>query len=125
MSTLKITGLNSVIQNLNLKLMEVTGDIEQIAERGGRVIEKRVKENLTGDRGHQRHIITGNLRRSIDTRAHKISTFIVEVAIGTDTHYAVYVEARDKTGGYLYPGFVESKQEALDLIGYIIAGKVK
>lgn len=120
-----MTGIQTVLNKLNLKLMEIENAAPKLAERAGRVIEKRAKENLTGKNNHQRHIITGNLRRSIDTRVTKTGPFTVTISIGTDMHYAIYVELRDRTGGFLYPALYESKDEAITTLALLIAGKIK
>ena len=119
-----ITGITKVLANINLKMMAITGDMERIALNGGRLIERRAKENISGKHGHIEHIISGTLMGSIDTRVRKITQTLVQIEIFTKVHYAAAVEARDKSGGYFHPALPESKKQVLDYIQRTIAGEV-
>ena len=119
------SGLNKVLANLHLAQLKILGEAPKIAENAGRIIEKRAKENITGLHGHDRHIITGNLRRSIDTRVRKMGVSLIRVEIGTDVYYAAYVEARDKTGGFLHPALYESREDAMNYIRLHLSGGVR
>jgi len=119
-----LRGMTKVLANMNLSVMAVSGDMERIAMNAGRLIERRAKENISGKNGHIKHIITGNLRNSIDTRVRKMAPTLVQIEIGTNVHYAAAVEARDATGGYLRPALYESKKQALDYIQRTVAGEV-
>jgi len=119
-----ITGITKTLANINLKTMAITGDMERIAYKAGTLIERRAKENISGKNSHHRHIVTGNLRNSIDTRVRKMAPTLVQIEIGTNVHYAAAVEARDATGGYLRPALYESKKQALDYIQRTVAGEV-
>jgi len=119
-----ITGITKVLANINLKMMAITGDMERIALNGGRLIERRAKENISGKNSHHRHIVTGNLRNSIDTKVRKKTQTVVQIEVGTNVTYAIFVEARDKTGGFLRPALFESKKQALDYIQRTVAGEI-
>jgi len=105
--------------------MKLNGEMDDIIKRAGLIIERRAKENISGKHGHYRHIITGNLRRSITTEVEKLNMELYRVAVGTDVYYAAWVEAKDKSGGYLRPAFFESKDIALNYIADEIAKSIR
>ena len=119
-----LRGMTKVLANMNLSVMAVSGDMERIAMNAGRLIERRAKENISGKNSHHRHIVTGNLRNSIDTKVRKKTQTVVQIEVGTNVTYAIFVEARDKTGGFLRPALFESKKQALDYIQRTVAGEI-
>ena len=121
---MRLDGVAKVMGAINLKIMALSGDMERITMNAGRLIERRAKENITGQHGHNRHIITGNLRNSIDTKVHKRGMSLYQAEIGTDVYYALPVELRDKTGGYLRPALKEAKPQAMNYIQRTVAGEV-
>lgn len=67
------------------------------------IVEARAKEILT-EKGH---IVTGNLRRSINTSIVENSAKVSRVQVGSFVEYAPFVEALPD-GGFLYPAVVET-----------------
>lgn len=120
---MRLKGANQVIANITLKIYTAKGILPKVAMKAGRLIERRAKENITGKHGHDKHIITGNLRSSIDVKTPiKISEHAYSVPIGTNVHYAPHVEHRDKTGGYLHPALEETKEQVLKLMRSELSG---
>jgi len=72
-------------------------------------VANRAKDILT----ENRHVKTGNLRRSIKAEAHFESDTLIVGTTGTDVHYAPYVEALPD-GGYLYRAFREVVPKSID-----------
>jgi hypothetical protein len=70
------------------------------------IVQRRAKENISGEHGHTRHVKTGNLRRNIKTKAGWTGTYTIDGVIGTDVPYAPYVESLPD-GGFLYPALME------------------
>ena len=120
-----LRGMTKVLANMNLSVMAVSGDMERIAMNAGRLIERRAKENISGENGHTRHIKTGNLRRNIKSKVGWASTFELVGIIGTDVDYAPYIEALPD-GGFLYPALVEVGDQVVSMvrddIGKVIKG---
>ena len=73
-------------------------------------VARRAKEILV----EKKHIRTGNLRRSITSKAKLDKDTKIIGIIGTDVHYAPYVEALPD-GGYLYEALREEGKKALRL----------
>jgi hypothetical protein len=122
---MKLIGTEAVILNMTMRVKAAEGKLGKIAWNAGRLIERRAKENITGKHGHEKHIITGMLRSSIDAKKPlRLSQYRYAVPIGTDVHYAPYVEHRDKTGGYLRPALVEAKGQAIDYIRRSLRGEL-
>ena len=122
---MKLVGLNKVLANMNLMVGKLSGDFKRIAKKAGMIIEKRAKENIRGQHGHDRHWITGTLARSIKTgEPYYKGANIIEVPIGTDVFYAVSVEYRDRTGGFLRPALFESEKAAMMYMQATIAGEI-
>jgi len=119
-----ITGITKTLANINLKTMAITGDMERIAYKAGTLIEKRAKENISGKHGHIKHIISNTLRSSIDTKVRKKTQTVVQIEVGTNVFYGIYVEARDKSGGFLRPALYETQYEALDYIRRTVMGEL-
>ena len=112
-----LKGADVVIANMTLRVNAAAGKLDKIAWNAGRLIERKAKENITGKHGHEKHIITGNLRNSIDAKKPmRMSKYFYIVPIGSDVFYARYVEHRDKTGGYLHPALEETKEQVIDYI---------
>lgn len=70
---------------------------------GGLLMAARAKEIIT-EKGH---IVTGNLRRSINAQLQTNVRHRLEVEVGTFVHYAPFVEALPD-GGYLFPASEET-----------------
>jgi len=121
----KLKGFTKILGKLNALALIATGDAKRLTKNAGRIIEKRAKENLTGRHGHDKHIISGTLRASIDTgQPFSMGGGTYAVAIGTDVFYAPYVEARDKTGGFLRPALLEGATEARRYLATTIKGEI-
>ena len=119
----KLVGLTKLLFNIN-KIVLSSAYGAKIVYRAGTIVEKRAKENITGKHGHDKHIITGNLRRSIKTGTPvQLAPGFFQVAIGTDVIYALPVEVRDKTGGYLRPALKESKKEVMKFVKKSVIGR--
>ena len=61
------------------------------------------------------HIDTGKLRDSILTKATVTSKGTMNVFVGTNNKYAIYIE-RLPDGGFLLPAFLEKRKDVLDAI---------
>jgi len=121
---MRLDGVAKTLANINLKIMVLSGDMERITMNAGRLIERRAKENISGQHGHDRHIITGNLRNSIDTKVHKRGINLYQAEIGTDVRYALPVEVRSPDGGYLRPSLSETKPQVMNYISRTICGEI-
>lgn len=119
---MRLDGMTKVLTNLTLLNEKVTGGMKRVGEHAGRIIEKRAKENISGQHGHNKHIITGNLRSSIDTRVKEKGFALIQIEVGTDVRYAVYVETKSRDGGFLRPALFESKEKALLYIRLTLSG---
>jgi len=120
----KLTGVTRLLFNINKMMVSgITG--AKITYQAGTIVEKRAKENITGKHGHDKHIITGNLRRSIKTGTPtQLAPGFFQVEIGTDVVYAKAVEVRDKTGGYLRPALKESKKDVMSFVKKKVRGDI-
>ena len=120
-----LRGKEAVILNITMRLHAAAGKLEKTTWNAGRLVEKRAKENITGQHGHQKHIISGRLRSSITAkRPIRLSQYKYSVPIGTDVFYGPYVEHRDATGGFLYPALKETKKQAIDYITRSLKGEL-
>ena len=87
------------IKRRNRLLVEdLQTNIGRTLQRGGLLIEARAKEILT----ENGHIVTGNLRRSINTQVIRTGADRLYVEVGSFLFYAPFVEALPD-GGYLFP----------------------
>ena len=112
----KITGLTKVLLNINKMIMSSAVGAK-IVKQAGTIVEKRAKENIAGKNGHDKHIITGNLMRSIKAGTPvQLAPGFFQIAIGTDVVYAMKVEVNDRTSGYLRPALKESKKEVMKFV---------
>ena len=106
-----LKALENQLDKLTALLMSNDPELERIAFRAGEIIARRAKEIIT-EKGH---IVTGNLRASIRTVIEKPNLYQIDIYIGTDVFYSVFVEALPD-GGYLFPAFREKQQEAINYI---------
>lgn len=111
----KIEGIEPTMVKLKMLEPEVRKAIDQGMGRACSIIEARAKENISGMHGHTRHVRTGTLRRSIQSRVGWASMYEIVGAIGTDVPYAPYVEALPD-GGFLYPALIEVGTKALSYL---------
>jgi len=95
-------GFDNVSRQMKLYDAKIRASIEKSVETGMLNIADRAKGILT----ENRHVKTGNLRRSIKGDAKFVSRNVVEGTVGTDVHYAPYVEALPD-GGYLFRSVTE------------------
>lgn len=86
-------------------------EIIEICTKAASILEKRAKEILT----ENKHIVTGALRRSIQTIVERMVSDVILMKVGSFLDYAEYVENLPD-GGYLYPAFLETKDEVLEYI---------
>jgi hypothetical protein len=92
------------IQKRNVKLFkDISGGQTKILFNAIQIVEARAKEILT-EKGH---IVTGNLRRSINTSVVESTGHRSLVAVGSFVDYAPFVEALPD-GGYLFPASEET-----------------
>lgn len=92
------------IKERNLRLLkQLQSNMPRVMLNAGQIIEARAKEIIT-EKGH---VVTGNLRRSINTQLGEVSATRIEVLIGTWVEYAPFVEALPD-GGFLFPAAIES-----------------
>jgi hypothetical protein len=95
-------------------LRDLTGNaLGRIMVNAGQLIEARAKEIIT-EKGH---IVTGTLRRSINTQLQKAGVLSqrLTVEVGTAIHYAPYVEALPD-GGYLFPASEQKFNEVTTIL---------
>jgi hypothetical protein len=91
-------------------LRNLNTNLGRALQNAGQIIEARAKEIIT-EKGH---IVTGNLRRSINTQVVQTgSTLAAEV--GTFVFYAPFVEALPD-GGYLFPASEEKFGEVTTIL---------
>ena len=83
-------------------------------------VARRAKEILV----EKRHVITGNLRRSITSKAYMKSDMEVEGIIGSGVDYAPYVEALPD-GGYLYAALMQEGAKALIIFKAKLMGSLQ
>jgi len=122
MSELK--GLPRLLLNINTMLLSTTAGAK-ITYQAATIVEKRAKENITGMHGHDKHIITGNLRRSIKAGIPTpIGPAAFSVPIGTDVVYAMAVEVKSPDGGFLRPALKESKKDVMAFVKKKVTGEV-
>jgi len=124
MSELK--GLPRLLLNINTMLLSTTAGAK-IAYQAATIVEKRAKQSLAGKLtpAHPKHHITGNLMRSIKAGIPTpIGPAAFSVPIGTDVVYAMGVEVRDQTGGYLRPALKESKKDVMAFVKKKVTGEV-
>jgi hypothetical protein len=79
-------------------LRGVRGRLPRVMINAGQLVEARAKEILT----ENGHVVTGNLRRSINTQIVEASESRVTVEVGTFVEYAPFVENLPD-GGFLFP----------------------
>jgi hypothetical protein len=92
------------IKERNLRMLkQIQSNMPRVMMNAGQIIEARAKEIIT-EKGH---IVTGNLRRSINTQLGEVSATRIEVLVGTWVEYAPFVEALPD-GGFLFPAAIES-----------------
>lgn len=93
-----------LIQKRNTEFIEqISSELPRVMVNAGQIIEARAKEILT-EKGH---VVTGNLRRSINTQIVEAQEMSVRVEVGTFVDYAIYVEALPD-GGFLFPASEET-----------------
>jgi len=109
---ISIEGVSKTVMKFKLLNEAVRGMALDGMKRSGNIIEARAKENISGMHGHGRHVKTGNLRRSIQTKAGWKGFAEVVAVIGTDVPYAPHIEALPD-GGFLYPALMEVGKQAL------------
>lgn len=115
-----IKGVDKV--QLKLKLLEtsVREKIKDAMAQGASIVVARAKEIIT-EKGH---IITGNLRRSIQYKVGWSGINEIDGVVGTDVDYSIYVEALPD-GGYLFPALREKGKEALGYVEKAVVEAVK
>lgn len=104
--TAEILGISEAVLKFKLLQDHTRNDVKRGVARGATKVATRAKENISGQHGHTKHVVTGNLRRSIQTKVGWVSSFEVVGVIGTDVPYAPDVEALPD-GGFLYPAILE------------------
>ena len=100
--TAEILGISEAVLKFKLLQDHIRNDIKNGVARGATKVATRAKEIMT----EKEHIITGNLRRSIQTKVGWVSSFEVVGVIGTDVPYGPNIEALPD-GGFLYPAVLE------------------
>jgi hypothetical protein len=84
-------------------LVAIMSGMPRVMLNAGQIIEARAKEIIT-EKGH---VVTGNLRRSINTQLGEVTPLKIEVLVGSFVEYAPFVENLPD-GGFLFPAAVES-----------------
>jgi hypothetical protein len=118
MAVYKSNGFNQTAVNLkrlqarNRELLKlISGGLPRTMMNAGQIIEARAKEILT-EKGH---VVTGNLRRSINTQLIDATERRVVVAVGSFVEYAPFVE-RLPDGGFLFPASVETLPQTIRFV---------
>jgi hypothetical protein len=81
-------------------------ELARVAMQAGFIVEARAKEILT-EKGH---VVTGNLRRSINTQLVSVGTYSATVQVGTFVVYGPYIENLPD-GGFLFPASIQTFPE--------------
>jgi hypothetical protein len=104
---IEVSGVDMLALRLSIADKKLHSELEKGMFRAGTKIQKRAQEILTINE----HIVTGNLRRSINTQT-IVEESKLEVQIGTNMEYAPFVEALPD-GGYLFPAYIQLKDEVI------------
>jgi hypothetical protein len=120
---IKIEGLEEAQVKFRLLDQAVRTNGEKAMMQACMIVQRRAKENISGDHGHTRHVKTGNLRRNIKSKAGWTGLGQIDGVIGTDVPYAPYVEALPD-GGYLFPALMEVGKDALDFFNRAIVAAI-
>ena len=100
-------ALRIIKQKNNRMVADMQGkNLGKLAMQAGLIVEARAKEIIT-EKGH---VVTGNLRRSINTQLLEVGTYSARVGVGTFVVYGPYIENLPD-GGYLLPAAVETFPE--------------
>lgn len=119
----KIEGMDEVQIKLRLLDQTVRKNGEKAMNVACMIIQRRAKENISGEHGHTRHIKTGNLRRNIKFKSEWKSFAEIDGVIGTDVPYAPYVEALPD-GGFLFPALMEVGKYALEFFNTALVAAI-
>ena len=111
---MKVDGVSKAISRLELVRPSVQAEIKGTMHRTVLMIAGRAQEIIT-EKGH---VVTGNLRRSIQGKSGMVSQYEVHGTVGTDVPYAPFIEALPD-GGYLFQAYKEKMKEAEN---YLIVG---
>jgi hypothetical protein len=104
---LTITGLDKVVLSYAIANKNIKAELQKEIFQAGTIIQVEAQRILT-EKGH---VVTGNLRRSINTQV-VVEDTLLEVDIGTNVEYAPYIEALPD-GGYLFPAYWAKKDEVM------------
>ena len=104
---LTITGLDKVVLSYAIANKNIKAELQKEIFQAGTLIQVEAQRILT-EKGH---VVTGNLRRSINTQV-IVQDTLLEVDIGTNVEYAPYIEALPD-GGYLFPAYWAKKDEVM------------
>lgn len=95
------------IQKRNVELVKtVAGGLPRTLFNACQIVEARAKEIIT-EKGH---VVTGSLRRSINTSIQDATETRVLVEVGSFLVYAPFIEALPD-GGYLFPASEETFEQ--------------
>lgn len=115
MIDITVLGIDQAKAKLAFLSANVMKEGVKVVGNGCRIVETRASEIIT----EKRHVVTGNLRRSISSKAEKAGLFLIDGACGVDSDkasYAPYVESLPD-GGYLFPAYYEKYREVMEFIG--------
>ena len=104
---MEIKGIDRIALSLAVANPKLHSELQKGMFRAGVAVQKRAQEILT----YNKHVVTGNLRRSIHTEV-TVEEDKMEVQIGTNVEYAPYVEALPD-GGYLFPAYWQEKDKVI------------
>lgn len=108
---LRMIGAAKARARIKRMTQEFGSELPNIFVRGGTKIQKTAQKKIT-EKGH---VVTGNLRRSLNTQVTDYSTDRVKVAVGTWVAYAPKIENLPD-GGFLFEAFDEERAEVLRYI---------
>jgi len=103
--------LNAILREIKKKNNQMIADMKgnklaKVAMQAGFIVEARAKEIIT-EKGH---VVTGTLKRSINTQLLEVGTYSAQVGVGTFVVYGPFIENLPD-GGYLLPAAIETFPE--------------
>ena len=105
------TGKEEVFRKMDAFKVRAHLKVAQTVKTGALLMATRAKMILT----ENKHVKTGNLRRSVTGEANIPNPDVIDGLVGTAVHYAPYVEALPD-GGYLYRAVREKFPEVKQMI---------
>lgn len=106
-----VRELDKIRRRNDEMMRQLRTDTGRALQNAGQVVEARAKE-IISEKGH---IVTGTLRRSINTQVRREGRDRAVAEVGSFMVYAPSVEALDD-GGYLNPALEQRAQQATKIL---------